>query len=93
MSERWRATLACRNPSIRRTPLPTVSGSTLQPFPQIRDGHRVTEADCGVSLLKLMHNLRGNTAATGYKLEVLFHLSENVRSSVREQQITLPTSL
>ena len=42
MSERWRATqLACRNPSIRFTPLPAVSGSTLQPFPQIRDGHRI----------------------------------------------------
>src|SRR5712664_1726717 len=42
MSERWRATqLACRNPSIRLTPLPTVSGSTLQPFPQIRHGHRI----------------------------------------------------
>src|SRR5437899_2342050 len=42
MSERWRTTqLACRNPSIRLTPLPTVSGSTLQPFPQIRDGHRI----------------------------------------------------
>src|SRR5258708_39846279 len=33
-----------------------------------------------------MHNLRRNTASTGYKLEVLFHLSEHVRSSVREQQ-------
>src|ERR1700750_1863262 len=42
MSERWRATqLACRNPSISLTPLPTVSGSTLQPFLQIRDSHRV----------------------------------------------------
>src|ERR1700676_5181084 len=42
MSERWGAAqLACRNPSIRLTPLPTVSGSTLQPFPQIRDGHRI----------------------------------------------------
>src|ERR1700730_15676429 len=42
MPERWRATqLAGRNPSIRVTPLPTVSGSTLQPFPQIRGGHRI----------------------------------------------------
>src|SRR5260370_4800950 len=42
MSERWRATqLACRNPSIGLTPLPTVNGSTLQPFPQIRSGHRI----------------------------------------------------
>src|ERR1700692_3669432 len=42
MSERWGATqLASQNPSIRLTPLPTVSGSTLQPFPQIRDGHRI----------------------------------------------------
>src|ERR1700680_310500 len=42
MSERWGAAqLACRNPSIRLTPLPTVSGSTLQPFSQIRDGHRI----------------------------------------------------
>src|SRR5580704_3596972 len=40
MSERWRATqLACRNPSIRLTPLPTVSGSTLQPLLQIRGSH------------------------------------------------------
>src|SRR5580704_10900025 len=42
MSEGWRATqLGCRNPSIRLAPLPTGSGSTLQPFPQIRDAHRV----------------------------------------------------
>src|ERR1700692_3356590 len=42
MSERWGATqLACRNPSICLTPLPTASGRTLQPFPQIRDGHRI----------------------------------------------------
>src|SRR3984893_8040594 len=42
MSERWRATqLACRNPSIGLTPLPTVNGSNLQPFPQIRDFHRL----------------------------------------------------
>src|SRR6266849_689663 len=33
--------LAGRNPSIRLTPLPTGSGSTLQPFPQIRGGHRI----------------------------------------------------
>jgi hypothetical protein len=26
------------------------------------------------ALLKLMHNLRRNTASTGYKLEILFHL-------------------
>src|SRR4051812_42118104 len=42
MSERWRTTqLACRNPSIRLTPFPTVSGSTFQPFPQIHSGHRI----------------------------------------------------
>ena len=42
MSERRRATqLACGNPPIRLTPLPTGSGSTLQPFPQIRGGHRI----------------------------------------------------
>ena len=42
MSERWRATqLACRHPSIRLIPLPTGNGSTLQPFPQIPDGHRI----------------------------------------------------
>src|ERR1700733_7615762 len=42
MSERWRAAqLACRNPPIRLTPLPTVGGSTLQPFLQVRDGHRI----------------------------------------------------
>src|SRR5260370_20625189 len=41
MSERRRATqLACRNPSIRLSPLPAGSGSTVQPFPQIRCGHR-----------------------------------------------------
>jgi len=40
MSERRRVTqLAGRNPSIRLSPLPTGTGSTLQPFPQIRDGH------------------------------------------------------
>src|SRR5580704_8936555 len=42
MSERWRTTqLARRNPSIGLTPLPTVNRSTLQPFPQIRSGHRI----------------------------------------------------
>src|SRR6476620_10607747 len=30
-----------RNPSIRLTPLPTGTGITLQPFPQIRSGHRI----------------------------------------------------
>src|SRR5258707_2369179 len=42
MSERWRVTqLARGNPSIRLTPLPTSTGITLQPFPQIRSGHRI----------------------------------------------------
>src|SRR6266850_4362404 len=42
MSERRRVTqLAYRNPSICLTPLPTGSGNTLQPFPQIRGGHRI----------------------------------------------------
>src|SRR4030081_1333045 len=42
MSERRRVTeLASRNPSIRLSPLPTGTGSTLQPFPQIRGGHRI----------------------------------------------------
>ncbi len=42
MSERRRVTeLAGRNPSIRLSPLPTGAGSTLQPFPQIRGGHRI----------------------------------------------------
>src|SRR6266550_3459361 len=42
MSERRGVTqLACSNPSIRLTPLPTSTGNTLQPFPQIRGGHRI----------------------------------------------------
>src|ERR1700760_2397592 len=42
MSEGWRATqLACRNPSMGLAPLPTVSGSTLQPILQIPGGHRI----------------------------------------------------
>src|SRR6266849_126027 len=42
MSERRRVTeLAGRNPSIRLSPLTTGAGSTLQPFPQIRGGHRI----------------------------------------------------
>src|SRR5258705_6032752 len=42
MSERRRVTeLAGGNPSIRLTPLPTGTGITLQPFPQIRSGHRI----------------------------------------------------
>src|SRR5579872_1296751 len=42
MSERRRTTqLAGRNPSIRLSPLPTGDGNTRQPFPQIRDGHRI----------------------------------------------------
>jgi hypothetical protein len=42
MSERRGMTqLAGRNPSLRLSPLPTGTGSTLQPFPQIRDSHRI----------------------------------------------------
>src|SRR5229473_1501914 len=42
MSKRRRATqLACRNPSIRLSPLPAGSGSTVEPFPQICGGHRI----------------------------------------------------
>ncbi len=42
MSERRRTTqLAGRNPSIRLSPLPVGNGNTLQPFPQIRGGHRI----------------------------------------------------
>ena len=42
MSERRRVTqLAGGNPSIRLTPLPTGTGITLQPFPQIRSCHRI----------------------------------------------------
>src|SRR6185369_7427274 len=33
--------LAGRNPSIRLFPLPTGTESTLQPFPQVRGGHRI----------------------------------------------------
>src|ERR1700747_3652494 len=42
MSERRRATqLACGNPSVCLTPLPTGSRSSLQPIPQIRSGHGI----------------------------------------------------
>src|SRR5437879_3321670 len=42
MSERRRTTqLAGRNPSIRLSPFPAGNGNTLQPFPQIRGGHRI----------------------------------------------------
>ena len=42
MSEGRLATqLAGRNPSIRLTPLPPGNGNTLEPFPQIRSGHRI----------------------------------------------------
>src|SRR6516162_2713620 len=42
MSQRWLTTqLACGNPSVRLSPLPTSSGTTLQPFPQICGGHRI----------------------------------------------------
>src|SRR5262249_36678780 len=40
MSKRRRATqLACGNPTIGLTPLPTGSGTALQPFLQITGGH------------------------------------------------------
>ena len=43
MPERRRVTqLAGGNPSIRLAPFPAGSGSTLQPFLQIRDGHRIS---------------------------------------------------
>src|SRR4051794_40101870 len=42
MSERGRVTqMAGRNPSIRLSPLPTGTGSTLQPFLQITGSHRI----------------------------------------------------
>src|SRR5580704_6232270 len=42
MSERRRVTeLAGRNPSIRLSPVPAGTGSILQPFSQIRGGHRI----------------------------------------------------
>src|SRR2546430_8006730 len=42
MSERRRTTqLAGRSPSIRLSPFPAGNGNTLQPFPQIRGGHRI----------------------------------------------------
>src|SRR5712671_5318737 len=42
MSERRLVTqLGCRNPSVRLSPLPTCTGSTLQPLPQIRSRHRI----------------------------------------------------
>ena len=42
MSERRRVTeLVGGNPSIRLVPLPTDTGITLQPFPQIRSAHRI----------------------------------------------------
>src|SRR5882762_247490 len=42
MPERRRVTqLAGRNPSICLSPLPTGTGSTLQPFPQVLGGHRI----------------------------------------------------
>src|SRR2546429_2162297 len=42
MSERRRTTqLAGRNPSICLSPFPAGNGNTLQPFPQIRGGHRI----------------------------------------------------
>src|SRR5437868_9002758 len=42
MSEGRRVTeLGSRNPSIGLTPLPTSTGSTLQPLPQIRGGNRI----------------------------------------------------
>src|SRR5258705_10332507 len=42
MSERRRATqLAGRTPATQLPPLPTRSGCTVQPFPQVRRGHRI----------------------------------------------------
>src|ERR1700752_5501731 len=34
--------LGGRNQSIRLTPFPTASGNILQPFPQLRSGHRIS---------------------------------------------------
>src|SRR4029077_1241004 len=61
MSERRRVTeLAGGNPSIRLTPLPTGTGITLQPFPQIRSGHRIN-VDANILGKKTRERLQAST--------------------------------
>src|SRR5258705_13960091 len=61
MSERRRVTeLAGRNPSIRLTPLPTGTGITLQPFLQIRSGHRIN-VDADILGKKTRERLQAST--------------------------------
>src|SRR5437879_4097535 len=61
MSKRRRVTeLAGGNPSIRLTPPPTGTGITLQPFPQIRSGHRIN-VDADILGKKTRQRLQAST--------------------------------
>src|SRR6476620_4137325 len=68
MSGRRRATqLACRNPSVRLTPLPTASGSTLQPFLQVPGGHGI----------KIDANILGEETCEGFQ-KAAFEIAVNI---------------
>src|SRR5438445_9165011 len=78
MSERRRVTeLAGRNPSIGLTPLPTGTGNTLQPFPQIRGGHRINvDADI------LGEETRQSLQTSTFKIAVrVFRCSDHQRKT------------
>src|SRR5258705_3263058 len=81
MSERRRVTqLAYRNPSICLTPVPTGNGTTLQPFPQIRGGHRI-DVDADI----LGEETRKGLQTSAFKIAVnVFRRSNHQRKTCDE---------
>src|SRR5579862_6061457 len=81
MSERRRVTqLAGGNPSIRLTPLPTCTGITLQPFPQIRSRHRINvDADI------LGKKTRERLQASAFEIAVSAFRCSNHQGKTRDE--------
>src|SRR5258708_4191005 len=81
MSERRRVTqLAGGNPSIRLTPLPTGNGSTLQPIPQIRGGHRIN-VDPDI----LSEETREGLQTSAFKIAVNIFRRSNHQGKTRDE--------
>src|SRR5258708_10745095 len=79
----WRrgaAEMGGRNPPIRLPPLPTGNGNTLQPFPQIRGGHRI-DVDADI----LGEETREGLQTSAFKIAVnVFRRSNHQRKTCDE---------
>src|SRR5258708_36108838 len=79
----WRrgaAEMGGRNPPIRLPPLPTGNGNTLQPFPQIRGGHRINiDADI------LSEETREGLQTSAFKIAVNVFGRSNHQGKTRDE--------